>query len=57
MTGDDLALDVWVSPDGAVTVLDEDEFDALELSDGDREAARGALRQIVTLAKEGRLPT
>ncbi len=29
----DLALDLWVSADGRQTVLDEDEFDALALTD------------------------
>ena len=29
----DLALDLWVSPDGKQTVLDEDEFKALELDE------------------------
>ncbi len=29
----DLALDLWVSADGKQTVLDEDEFDALNLDD------------------------
>jgi len=53
---DDLALDVWVSPAGAVTVLDEDEFAALELGDGERAAAREALGHIVALAGNGRLP-
>ena len=56
VSGDDLALDVWVSPDGAVTILDEDEFEALALNDGEREAARGALAQIVELAQSSRLP-
>ena len=55
-SGDDLALDVWVSPDGAVTVLDEDEFAALELSDNEREAARQALQELGELAQNGRLP-
>ena len=56
VSGDDLALDVWVSPDGAVTVLDEDEFAALELSDNEREAARQALQELGELAQNGRLP-
>lgn len=30
----DLALDLWVAADGAQTVLDEDELDALGLDDG-----------------------
>jgi len=40
---DDLALDLYVAPDGALTVLDEDEFDALPIDDSTRQAARGAL--------------
>ena len=56
VSGDDLALDVWVSPDGAVVVLDEDEFEALALNDEEREAARGALAQIIELAQSGQLP-
>ena len=56
VSGDDLALDVWVSPDGAVVVLDEDEFEALALNDEEREAARGALAQIIELDQSGQLP-
>ena len=56
VSSDDLALDVWVSPDGAVTILDEDEFEALALNDGERKAARGALAQIIELAQSSRLP-
>lgn len=53
---DDLALDVWVSPDGAATVLDEDEFAALPLVDGERAAAQVALRELLGLAASGDLP-
>ena len=56
VSSDDLALDVWVSPEGIVTVLDEDEFAALELSDAERDAARRALWELVELAQNGRLP-
>ena len=56
VSSDDLALDVWVSTDGAVTVLDEDEFAALELSDDEQEAAWLALAEIIELARNGRLP-
>jgi len=56
VSSDDLALDVWVSPGGAVTVLDEDEFAALELSKADRATAEDALRQLVRLAENGLLP-
>ncbi len=47
---DDLALDVFVTPDGEITVLDEDEFAALDLDDADRAAgwrAVEALRALV----------
>mgnify|MGYP003620833452 CR=1 FL=1 len=53
---DDLALDVWVSPDGAATVLDEDEFAALPLADGEAAEAGAALRELLELARSGRLP-
>jgi uncharacterized protein len=39
----DLALDLWVSADGRQTVLDEDEFEALEL---DEELKAGALKGL-----------
>jgi len=43
---DDLALDVFVTPSGEVLVLDEDEFDALQLSDGDVAASWAAVDSI-----------
>lgn len=45
----DLALDLWVSADGRQTVLDEDEFDALALTDDLRKNALiglGELKQV-----------
>ena len=39
----DLALDLWVSPDGRQTVLDEEEFETLGL---DQELRAGALRGL-----------
>lgn len=39
----DLALDLWVSPDGQQTVLDEAEFEALNL---DHELRQGALKGL-----------
>ena len=53
---DDLALDVWVSPGGETTVLDEDEFAALPLSDGDRRQACEALQLLLAAAESGTLP-
>src|SRR5271157_5585425 len=45
----DLALDLWVSADGKQTVLDEDEFDDLSLSDLEREKALNALAELQRL--------
>ena len=42
----DLALDLWVAPDGTQTVLDEDEFQALNLSDELRKNVYEALREL-----------
>jgi hypothetical protein len=46
----DLALDVWVRPDGSTLVLDEEEFDALPLSPEEARAARAAVAEIQALA-------
>jgi protein associated with RNAse G/E len=43
---DDLALDVLVMPDGTLHILDEDEFDELNLSADDRVAVWHAVDQI-----------
>ncbi len=43
---DDLALDVFVHPDGAIVLLDEDEFAAIDIPDIDRAAAWDAVAQI-----------
>lgn len=43
---DDLALDVFITPDGAITVLDEDEFAELPLDDATRRRARTALDNL-----------
>lgn len=45
----DLALDLWVSADGKQTVLDEDEFEALALSDGVRQNALIGLNDLKEL--------
>lgn len=46
IAADDLALDVFVSPTGKITLLDEDEFAALPLPESDIQAAWGAVAQI-----------
>lgn len=42
----DLALDLWVSPDGRQTVLDEDEFEKLALDDELRASALHGLHSL-----------
>jgi hypothetical protein len=42
----DLALDLWVTPGGAQTVLDEDEFAALDLDMETKSRARAALEEL-----------
>lgn len=46
----DLALDVWVHPDGTTLLLDEDEFAALSLSPEETAAALAAVDEIRGLA-------
>jgi predicted RNA-binding protein associated with RNAse of E/G family len=46
----DLALDVWIAPDGSALVLDEDEFAALPLASEEKAAARAALDGLRSLA-------
>jgi uncharacterized protein len=56
----DLCLDLFVHPDGAMAVLDEDEFAVAEASahcDDDPVQARAALEVLIRLAREGQLPT
>ena len=48
----DLALDLWVAPDGAQTVLDEDEFVALHLDAETRSKARLALAELQALFRK-----
>jgi len=48
----DLALDLWVSPDGRQTVLDEDEFDDLLLGESDREKALNAIAELQQLFRK-----
>ncbi len=52
---DDLALDLLVFPDGRRLVLDEDEFEALNLSEEDQRTARSALQELEELF-EGHTP-
>ncbi|MBN1679438.1 MAG: DUF402 domain-containing protein [Anaerolineae bacterium] len=46
IVADDLALDLFVSPGGVLSVLDEGEFAALPIDDTTRAGARQALRDL-----------
>ena len=49
---DDLALDLLVLPDGTTHVLDQDEFDRLPLSPGERVSAQASLEELQNLARQ-----
>ncbi|MFW6068825.1 MAG: DUF402 domain-containing protein [Chloroflexota bacterium] len=53
---EDLALDVWVSPEREISILDEEEFKELNISSEERSAVQGALEHILRAATEKRLP-
>lgn len=46
IAADDLALDLWIGPDGAQVVLDADEFAALALNGEERAAVQQALEDL-----------
>jgi uncharacterized protein len=52
----DLALDLWVSPVGKQTVLDEDEFAALGINTKDRKRAFKALAELKEVFQTKRPP-
>lgn len=56
VAAEDLALDLWVEPDGETKVLDEDEFAELPLSPEERTKARQALVELRFRAGEGMPP-
>lgn len=53
---EDLALDLWVTPGGKQTVLDEDEFAALQIDEATRTKARQALAELAALFKTKQPP-
>jgi uncharacterized protein len=53
---DDLALDIFVYPDGQTILLDEDEFDELDLSQADTQAAWDAVNNIRQLVNARETP-
>ena len=56
MRADDLALDVFVFPDGRILIVDEDDFEALDLSDDERRAAWNAVETIKRAVAECKSP-
>jgi len=52
----DLALDLWVSASGKQTVLDEDEFEALELNEELKAGALGGLNELKLRFKKNKPP-
>lgn len=46
VAAEDLALDLWVAPDGTMQVLDEHEFADLPLTPEERRTAREALAEL-----------
>ena len=52
VTAEDLALDMWVAPDGDMQVLDEDEFAALRLPPEERKAAQNGLSELQAMVKQ-----
>lgn len=56
VSADDLALDVFVAPDGGLQLLDEDEFAQLSLPERDRAAALQAVAEIRAAVAAGRAP-
>lgn len=52
----DLALDLWVAPDGTQTVLDREEFEALHLDEETRLQALKALDELMRLFASNQNP-
>ncbi|OGO18736.1 MAG: hypothetical protein A2Z14_09600 [Chloroflexi bacterium RBG_16_48_8] len=53
---EDLALDLIVYPDGGWRILDEEEFAHLEISVEDQKHGKGALDQLIDLARQRKAP-
>lgn len=53
---EDLALDLWVTPTDQIQILDEEDFDVLNLDDEERKSCRLALQELQGLAYNHLLP-
>ncbi len=51
LSAEDLALDLVVLPNGSQFVIDEDEFEALNLNSSDHAGARAALKELQQFAE------
>jgi uncharacterized protein len=56
IASDDLALDLFVYPDGRTLLQDEDEFAALPVSEEDRAQAQAALQQLLAMVEQHQSP-
>ncbi|OQY19737.1 MAG: hypothetical protein B6I34_09225 [Anaerolineaceae bacterium 4572_32.1] len=52
VSAEDLALDLWVAPDGRMRVLDEEEFAALPLSPAECQAALDGLAELQAMVRQ-----
>ncbi len=52
----DLALDLWVEPDGNYTILDEDEFEEAKVDDHHRKKAEETLSRLIKMIEKGLYP-
>ena len=52
----DLALDVWLAPDGSARLLDEDEFAALTLDAATQAHAKQAVNELLDLVRQRKPP-
>lgn len=53
---DDLALDLFVYPDGRMLVLDQEEFDALPIAEDERRKVQAALDALRKMVETGAPP-
>jgi uncharacterized protein len=53
---EDLALDLWITPQGQTMLLDEAEFELLPLTAHERGQSRAAVQHLMGLAEQRRLP-
>jgi len=53
---EDLALDIWVTPDNRTLILDEEEFASLRLTPEERQKSLSALQKLQQMAQQKQLP-